>query len=65
MYVWTRIPGGETDSVAYATRLVRETGVAVAPGIGFGPSGEGWIRFALVQDEDTLRDAARRMMSPP
>ena len=65
MYVWTRIPGGETDSVAYATRLVRETGVAVAPGIGFGPSGEGWIRFALVRDEDTLRDAARRMMPHP
>jgi len=61
MYVWTRLPAGEPDSVNYAERLVRETGVAVAPGVGFGPSGEGWMRFALVREEDALREAVARM----
>jgi aspartate/methionine/tyrosine aminotransferase len=61
MYVWTRLPGGAHDSVAAALALLDATGVAVAPGVGFGPSGEGWMRFALVRDEATLREAARRI----
>lgn len=61
MYVWTRLPAGERDSLDFARRLVRATGVAVSPGIGFGPSGEGWMRFALVRGPDVLREAAARI----
>lgn len=61
MYVWTRLPAGEHDSTDFAVRLVAETGVAVSPGIGFGPTGEGWMRLALVRDPDVLREAAARI----
>jgi len=61
MYVWTRLPGGATDSVTFAERLVAETGVAVSPGIGFGPAGEGWMRLALVREPDVLSEAAARI----
>ena len=61
MYVWTRLPEGERDSLDFARRLVRAAGVAVSPGIGFGPSGEGWMRFALVREPDVLREAAARI----
>ncbi|MDZ7799897.1 MAG: aminotransferase class I/II-fold pyridoxal phosphate-dependent enzyme [Trueperaceae bacterium] len=61
MYVWTRLPGDQVDSYAFAARLVRQTGVAVAPGRAFGPSGEGWIRLALVREPGVLRAAARQV----
>lgn len=61
MYVWTRLPHGITDSAGFAVALVENTGVAVSPGIGFGPSGEGWMRLALVQPPDVLQDAAQRI----
>ena len=59
MYVWTRLPHGATDSVAWAVALAAETGVVVAPGVGFGARGEGWMRLALVRPEEELRRAAR------
>ena len=61
MYVWTRLPGGAGDSAAFAERLVAETGVAVSPGVGFGPAGEGWMRLALVREPDVLSEAAARI----
>ncbi len=61
MYVWTRLPGGRRDSLAFARELVAATGVAVAPGVGFGGAGEGWMRLALVRGPDVLRDAAERI----
>lgn len=61
MFVWTRLPGSLTDSYAFAEELARETGVCVSPGRAFGPTGEGYIRLALVQEEATLREAVRRM----
>jgi succinyldiaminopimelate transaminase len=54
MYLWVAVPPGET-SEAYATRLL-ELGVLVAPGSFLGPSGEGFVRFALVPSEE---DCAR------
>ena len=57
MYVWTRLPGGLTDSTDFCVNLVRETGVALAPGRGFGPRGEGFVRFALVREPETLEQA--------
>ena len=60
MYVWAR-PPGLSDSVAYAVRAARETGVALAPGRAFGVLGEGYVRFALVQPPELLAEAVRRL----
>jgi LL-diaminopimelate aminotransferase len=51
------VPGDE-PSEAFATRLLRETGIVVAPGAFFGPSGEGYFRIALVPPEEECRRAA-------
>lgn len=64
MYIWAPLPepwGG--DSVGFCTQLVAATGVAVAPGAGFGKSGEGYVRFALVHDSAVLEVAVERMAS--
>ena len=60
MYVWAA-PPGLSDSLAYAVRVAEQTGVALAPGRAFGEAGEGYLRFALVQPPDVLREAARRI----
>ena len=44
----------------FATRLVRETGVAIAPGVAFGADGEGYVRFCFAATEDTLARALER-----
>lgn len=62
MYLWAPIPG-ETDDVRFAVELCRRTGVALSPGRGFGPGGQGHVRFALVQEPAQLREAARRIGS--
>ena len=54
MFVWARLPKGYTDSQAFALELLDKTGVMVTPGSAFGPSGEGHIRIALVQDDDAM-----------
>ncbi|MEJ2667703.1 MAG: aminotransferase class I/II-fold pyridoxal phosphate-dependent enzyme, partial [Deinococcales bacterium] len=61
MYVWTRLPAGRTDSFAFCLELVREAGVALAPGRAFGERGEGYVRFALVQEPEALRLAVDRI----
>jgi aspartate/methionine/tyrosine aminotransferase len=61
MYVWTRLPGGLTNSTDFCVNLVKETGVALAPGRGFGPRGEGFVRFALVQEPTVLELAVDRI----
>jgi hypothetical protein len=61
MYVWTRLPAGLTDSFDFTVNLARETGVCLAPGRGFGEGGEGYVRFALVREPDTLRDVVRKI----
>ena len=40
-------------------KLAREASVAVSPGVGFGPGGEGYVRFALVENEQRIRQAVR------
>ncbi len=58
MYLWARLPKRYTgSSMDFCRDLVRETGVALAPGSGFGASGEGYARFALVHPPDVLRKA--------
>ena len=54
---------GLTDSADFATRLLRETGVALAPGSAFGESGEGSLRFCFAVSEDTLHQALSRFRS--
>ena len=65
MYVWARPLDeqgrGVQDSVAYAVRAARQTGVALAPGRAFGANGEGYVRFALVQPPGLLLEAVRRL----
>lgn len=59
-YVWARIPRGN-DDYAFALELIRHCRVVAAPGSGFGRAGRGFIRFALVRDEASLREAVRRI----
>ena len=60
LYVWARVPEG-TTSVQYATRLLDEAGVVVTPGIGYGPSGEGYVRLSLTIPDDRLEEGVRRL----
>ncbi len=61
MFVWAEIPEPyrRLGSVEFALRLIREARVAVSPGAGFGPGGEGHVRFALVENEHRIRQAVR------
>lgn len=59
MFVWAKLPGARTDSMAFCEELLVRAGVVVTPGASFGPMGEGYVRFALVQPPDRLRDAVR------
>jgi alanine-synthesizing transaminase len=61
MFVWAPIPERHRDlgSLAFAEKLAREAHVAVSPGIGFGPGGEGHVRFALVENEERIAQAVR------
>lgn len=63
MFAWAPIPEPYTDfgSVDFAMKLVTEADVAVAPGIGFGPGGEGFVRFALIENEQRIAQAARQL----
>ncbi|WP_339297597.1 aminotransferase class I/II-fold pyridoxal phosphate-dependent enzyme [Paenibacillus sp. FSL R5-0623] len=54
MFIWTRIPAHYESSEHFAMDLVSQAGVIVTPGSAFGPSGEGYIRLALVQDNENL-----------
>ena len=58
MFAWAPIPAGFASSQDFAMALVERSGVLVTPGSAFGPSGEGFVRIALVQDEADLRAAA-------
>ena len=63
MFVWARIPGGRTDSVAFALELMERAGVIVTPGSSFGPSGEGYVRMALVLPPERLREAVAAIVA--
>mgnify|MGYP001607122400 CR=1 FL=1 len=64
-YIWAHIPlkySGLT-SLEFSSLLLREIGVAVAPGTGFGEYGEGFIRFAMVDEKKRLKEALSRIKS--
>lgn len=60
MFIWARIPEGWT-SRQISREILYKAGVVVIPGDAFGREGEGYVRIALVQDEDRLREAVRRI----
>jgi alanine-synthesizing transaminase len=64
MFVWTAMPEpwrSQTSSIDFAMMLLEEANVAVSPGRGFGETGEGFLRLALVENAQRLRQAIRQM----
>jgi alanine-synthesizing transaminase len=63
MFLWAAIPERHRaqGSLAFAKQMLERTHVAVSPGIGFGPMGEGFVRFSLIENEKRLREAAARI----
>src|SRR5207237_10247786 len=61
MFVWAPIPEPyrEMGSLEFAKLLVSEGKVATSPGFGFGPGGEGYVRFALIENEQRIGQAVR------
>lgn len=61
MFVWAKLPEQfhTMGSLEFAKLLVRDAKVALSPGIGFGDAGEGFVRFALIENEERIRQAAR------
>lgn len=58
MFVWAPLPGNYKNSQEFAMELVEKAGILVTPGSAFGESGEGFVRMALVQDEEAILKAA-------
>ncbi|MDP8938528.1 MAG: aminotransferase class I/II-fold pyridoxal phosphate-dependent enzyme, partial [Actinomycetota bacterium] len=63
MFVWARIPEPyrELGSLEFSSFLVQEARVATSPGEGFGPGGDGHVRFALIENEQRIGQAVRNM----
>jgi alanine-synthesizing transaminase len=64
MFVWAKIPPQylkDMDTMQFSMKLLEEGAVAVSPGTGFGPAGEGYLRMALVENENRLRQAVRQI----
>jgi alanine-synthesizing transaminase len=68
MFVWAKIPEpwcSRMSTMDFGMRLLEKSDVAVSPGSGFGPSGEGFLRLALVENEHRLRQAVRQISRCP
>ncbi|MDX1965369.1 MAG: aminotransferase class I/II-fold pyridoxal phosphate-dependent enzyme [Pirellulales bacterium] len=64
MFIWAKVPepwASQMNTMDFAGKLLDEGHVAVSPGSGFGPAGEGYLRLALVENENRLRQAARQI----
>jgi alanine-synthesizing transaminase len=64
MFVWAKVPqpwSARMNTIEFAMKLLEEADVAVSPGSGFGPAGEGYLRLALVENESRLRQAVRQI----
>jgi len=63
MYIWAPIPPKfkKMSSLDFSMMLLKEAAVAVSPGTGFGTAGEGFVRFALVENKDRIRQSIRNM----
>lgn len=61
MFVWAPVPATYQSSMEFVRNLLDRAGVVVTPGSAFGPSGEGYVRVALVQEEEQIRRAVERV----
>jgi alanine-synthesizing transaminase len=63
MFAWAPIPEPykHLGSVEFCKKLVTEANVATSPGVGFGPGGEGHVRFALIENDQRIQQAIRGM----
>jgi alanine-synthesizing transaminase len=64
MFVWAQVPEAwqrQMSTMDFAMMLLREADVALSPGSGFGSAGEGYVRMALVENENRLRQAVRQI----
>ncbi len=61
MFIWAPVPRGYDSAREFALELLTQTGVLVIPGTAFGEQGEGYVRIALVRDEETLYETVRRI----
>jgi alanine-synthesizing transaminase len=63
MFVWAPIPEAylEMGSIEFASLLVQEGKVATSPGVGFGPGGDRFVRFALIENEQRIAQAVRNL----
>jgi alanine-synthesizing transaminase len=63
MFAWAPIPEPyrELGSIEFAKLVVREANVALSPGVGFGPGGDGYVRFALIENEQRIGQAVRNL----
>ena len=60
LYLWTRVPTKES-SMAFASRVLERAHVVLTPGVGFGPSGEGYIRISLTVPTGRIQEAIARL----
>jgi alanine-synthesizing transaminase len=65
MYIWARIPERyrSLGSLEFSKQLLEQAKVSVSPGIGFGDYGDGYVRFALIENESRIRQAVRGIKS--
>jgi alanine-synthesizing transaminase len=63
MFAWAPIPEPyrELGSIEFAKMLVTDANVALSPGVGFGPGGDGFVRFALIENEQRIGQAVRNL----
>ena len=63
MFAWAPLPKAfrEVGSMQFATLMVEKSGVVVSPGVAFGEHGEGYVRIAMVENEQRIRQAARNI----
>ena len=63
MFAWARIPEpyAELRSIEFAKLVVQECDVALSPGVGFGPQGDDYVRFALIENTQRIAQAARQL----
>jgi len=59
-YLWIKTPDGE-NSTQFSTRLLEKFGIITTPGCGFGPSGDGYVRFSITLDESRIKEALARL----
>ena len=63
MFLWAKIPEpwAKMGSLDFAMKLLEEANLVVSPGAGFGPAGEGYLRMALIENENRIRQAVRNI----